>query len=44
MVFLRPEEKKAHFDTAQATGKTAVLYIRLVPFMHVQNVNLLYSK
>jgi hypothetical protein len=33
MIFLRPEKKKAHFDTAQATGKTAVLYKRLVPFV-----------
>jgi hypothetical protein len=33
MVFFSPEKKKAHVDTAQATGKTAVLYIRLVPFL-----------
>jgi len=33
MVFLRPEKKKAYFDTAQATGKTAGLYISLVPFL-----------
>jgi hypothetical protein len=33
MVFINPEKKKAHFDTAQATGKTPDLYIRLVPFL-----------
>jgi hypothetical protein len=30
MVFLRPEKKKAHFDTPQATSKTAVLFCTYV--------------
>lgn len=32
MLFLSPEKNKAHFETVQATGKTADLYKRFVSF------------